>query len=61
MKLEATPDGCTNARQFLNDRSLCPGGDYAPGARKYVPREINTRSLRDWNLIWSGPKKQTYH
>lgn len=34
MKTEATPDGCTNARSFLNDRSLCARWRLCPGCER---------------------------
>jgi len=55
MKVEATPDGCTNARQFLNDRSLCPRWRLCPGCEKVRAKRNQYKIAKrlEFDLEWA--------
>eukprot|EP00729_Bicosta_minor_P024839 gene24839-10214_t len=41
MKTEATPDGCTSVRKYLNDRSLCPRWRLCSGCERSAIRSAS--------------------
>ncbi len=55
MKLEAVPDGCLNARHFLNDRSLCPRWRLCPGCEKQRAKRNQYKLAKrlEFDLEWA--------
>ncbi len=55
MKVEATPDGCTNARAFLNDRSLCARWRLCPGCERVRAKRNQYKIAKrlEYDLEWA--------
>lgn len=55
MKTEATPDGCTSVRKYLNDRSLCPRWRLCSGCERVRAKRNQWKIAKslEYDLEWA--------